>query len=75
MKEIKLDCLDEICPIPLLKANKELERLKIGDVLILHTNHSCSIANVVEWAKKHSYPVDYIEIGDGEWEIFIEKIK
>ena len=46
-----LDCLYEICPIPLLKANKELERMHSGEILVLLTNHNCAISNVVEWAK------------------------
>lgn len=73
MAEIKLDCMYEACPIPLLKAMKKLQKMDIGDVLILETDHSCSIKNVVEWAKKQGHNVDYIEVGEGEWEIYIEK--
>ncbi|MBP2028401.1 TusA-related sulfurtransferase [Acetoanaerobium pronyense] len=68
-----LDCLYEICPIPLLKANKELERMHSGEILVLLTNHNCAISNVVEWAKDKGHEIDYIETGEGEWEIFIEK--
>ncbi|WP_069650278.1 sulfurtransferase TusA family protein [Caloranaerobacter ferrireducens] len=75
MTEIKLDCMYEACPIPLLKAIKKLEKMDIGDVLILETDHSCSIKNVVEWAKKQGHNVDYMEVGEGEWEIYIEKRK
>ncbi|KPU27023.1 response regulator SirA [Caloranaerobacter sp. TR13] len=75
MNEIKLDCMYEACPIPLLKAMKRLAKMDIGDVLILETDHSCSIKNVVEWAKKQGHNVDYMEIGEGEWEIYIEKRK
>lgn len=73
MAEIKLDCMYEACPIPLLKAMKKLQKMDIGDILILETDHSCSIKNVVEWAKKQGHNVDYIEVGEGEWEIYIEK--
>lgn len=75
MAEVKLNCMDETCPIPLLKAHKKLEKMRTGDILILETNHSCSIVNVIEWAEKQGYNVDYIEIGEGEWEIYIEKTK
>lgn len=73
MAEVKLDCMYEACPIPLLKANKKLKEMKNGDILIMQTDHSCSIVNVIEWAKKEGHNFDYIEIGDGEWEIYIEK--
>lgn len=75
MAEIKLDCMYEACPIPLLKAMKKLKSMAIGDILILETDHSCSIKNVVEWAKKQGHAVDYIEVREGEWEIYIEKRK
>ena len=74
-KEIKIDCMHEACPIPLLKAIKKLEKMNNGDILILETDHNCSITNVVEWAEKHGHNVDYLEVGDGEWEIYIEKVK
>ncbi len=75
MAEVKLDCLYEACPIPLLKALKELEKMKVGDILIMQTDHSCSIVNVIEWAEKQGLNVDYIEVNDGEWEIYIEKTR
>ncbi|RKD29029.1 sulfurtransferase TusA family protein [Thermohalobacter berrensis] len=73
MKEVRIDCMHEICPIPLLKAMKELKKMAKGEILVLETNHSCSIANVVEWAKKQGHNVDYMEVSEGEWEIYIEK--
>ncbi|QEK12990.1 sulfurtransferase TusA family protein [Crassaminicella thermophila] len=75
MAEVKLDCMYETCPIPLLKAHKKLQTMKVGDILIMETNHTCSITNVIEWAKKQGYDADYIEIREGEWEIYIEKVK
>lgn len=75
MAEYRLDCMFEACPIPLLKALKKLNTMEIGDILIMQTDHNCSITNVVEWAKKQGHYIDYIEIGEGEWEIYIEKAK
>ncbi len=73
MLEVRIDCMHEACPIPLLKALKKLNKMNIGDVLIMETDHSCSITNVIDWAKKQGHEVDYAEISDGEWEIYIEK--
>ncbi|MCG8541964.1 MAG: sulfurtransferase TusA family protein [Clostridia bacterium] len=73
MSQQRIDCMYEACPIPLLKALKKLKTMKVGEVLIMETDHSCSITNVVEWAKKQGHEVDYVEISDGEWEIYIEK--
>lgn len=73
MSEMRLDCMHEICPIPLLKALKSLDKMTVGDVLVIETDHSCTIKNIVEWAKKKGHPSDYLKVGDGEWEIYIEK--
>ncbi|NLW10011.1 MAG: sulfurtransferase TusA family protein [Firmicutes bacterium] len=75
MAEYRLDCFGEACPVPLLKAQKKLADLKVGDLLIVEVDHSCAIKNVPEWARKEGHNVEIEEIGDGEWEIYIQKTK
>ncbi len=72
-KEVVLDCLGEACPVPLIKAEKELEKLESGDVLIVQIDHSCAMKNVPEWARKKGHEVELEEVDDGEWECIIEK--
>ena len=75
MAEIRLDCLGEACPIPLIKAQKKIKELAIGDILIVEIDHSCAMKNVPEWARKEGYNVEIEEVDDGEWEVYIEKNK
>lgn len=75
MKEFTLDCFGEACPIPLVKTQKQMEKMAIGDVVIVQIDHSCAMKNVPEWARKEGHNVEIEEIGDGEWEIIIEKTK
>lgn len=75
MKEVELDCLGEACPVPLVKAEKALEKLEIGDVLIVQIDHSCATKNVPEWARNAGHNVEIEEVDDGEWEVIIEKAK
>ncbi len=75
MKEYELDCLGEACPVPLVKAQNKLKEVEIGDMLILQIDHSCAMKNVPEWARKDGHNVEIEEVDDGEWEIFIEKVK
>lgn len=75
MKEVELDCMGEACPVPLIKAEKELAKLDIGDVLIVQIDHSCAMKNVPEWARKEGHNVEIEEVDDGEWEVIIEKVK
>ena len=72
-KEVVLDCLGEACPIPLVKTEKELEKLESGDVLIVQIDHSCAMKNVPEWARKQGHEVELEEVADGEWECIIQK--
>ena len=75
MKEFTLDCLGEACPIPLMKTEKKLNTIDIGDVLIVQIDHSCAMKNVPEWARTQGHNVEIEEVGDGEWEVVIEKTK
>jgi len=75
MAEYTLDCLGEACPIPIVKTEKKMKELKVGDVLIVQIDHSCAMKNVPEWARKEGHNVEIEEVDDGEWECIIEKMK
>ncbi len=75
MAEYELDCLGEACPVPIVKTEKKLKELEIGDVLIVQIDHSCAMKNVPEWARKEGHDVEIEEVDDGEWEVIIEKRK
>lgn len=75
MAEFTLDCLGEACPVPLIKTEKKMEELALGDVLIVSIDHSCAMKNVPEWARTQGHHVDIEEVDDGEWELIIEKTK
>ncbi len=75
MKEVVLDCFGEACPVPLIKAEKAITELDLGDLLIVQIDHSCAMKNLPEWARTQGYNVEIEEVEDGEWEVFIEKTK
>lgn len=75
MKEFELDCIGEACPIPLMKTEKKMEDLSVGDVLVVHIDHSCAMKNVPEWARKQGHNVEIDEVDDGEWDLVIQKAK
>ncbi|MBE7718146.1 sulfurtransferase TusA family protein [Lacrimispora indolis] len=75
MAEFTLDCLGEACPVPLMKTEKKIGELSVGDVLVVSIDHSCAMKNVPEWARKQGHNVEIEEVDDGEWEIVIEKTK
>ena len=73
MAEVKIDCMYEPCPVPLLKAAQRLKSMNIGDVLLVETDHSCAIANITEWAEKENLQCWVEETGSGDWNIYIKK--
>lgn len=73
-KEVELDCLGEACPVPLVKAQKALDGMDNGDVLIVQIDHSCAMKNVPEWAREAGHNVEIEEVDEGEWEVIIEKV-
>ncbi len=75
MAEKTLDCYGEACPIPLVKAQKELEVMAVGDILIVSIDHSCAMKNLPEWARSVGHNVEIEEVAEGEWDIIIEKSK
>ena len=44
-------------------------------MLIVQIDHSCAMKNVPEWARKEGHNVEVEEVDDGEWEVFIERVK
>ena len=71
--ERTLDCLGEACPVPLIRTQRALQELAIGDVLIVQIDHSCAMKNLPEWAEKAGHNFEIQEVDDGQWEIVIEK--
>ncbi len=69
-----IDALGEMCPIPIIKAEKKLEQVSANDRVILETDHSCSISSVTNHFKsKYGYNSEIIEVEEGIWQIVIEK--
>ena len=66
-----VDCLGDMCPIPVLKAKKELQSINKGDTIKIVTDHSCVLESVTTKFKKHL--VSYAEVINGVWEITITK--
>lgn len=69
----ELLCLGEICPIPLLKAQGLIEKLKPGDELMVAVDHSCVTQNLLEHFEKNGLQVTVEEVMNGVWEITIRK--
>lgn len=74
-KVFDLDCLGEICPVPLLKVQDKMKQLEIGDTLVVNVDYSCAMKNVPDWAKNEGHDVEVKTVNNGEWKITIKKNK
>ena len=70
----KIDCLGEICPIPILRIKEELKTLPKGGSFMLVTDHSCVLQSISDHYKKSSnIRLEPEEVINGVWEIIITK--
>ncbi len=70
MDKIKtLDCFGDICPIPVIKVQKEMQNLKTGDKFMLITDHSCVLKSIMD--KYNNISIE--EPMNGVWEITFTK--
>ncbi|PSL47076.1 TusA-related sulfurtransferase [Salsuginibacillus halophilus] len=46
-----LDAKGLACPMPVVKAKKEMDQLQSGDILEVHTTDSGAAADIPAWAK------------------------
>ncbi len=67
----KIDCLGEICPIPIMKLQANLKEIKMGKTYMLITDHSCALTNVADYCKKYKLKCNATEVMNGVWEIVI----
>lgn len=71
---VTVDCIGEMCPIPIIKAERSLEPLVDKDQVCIITDHSCTMqAIAIHFQDKKSYPCQVEEIDNGIWQIIIEK--
>jgi TusA-related sulfurtransferase len=47
-----VDCVGDMCPVPLVKAQIQYKKIKPGDSITIVTDHSCTSQNLKEAFKK-----------------------
>jgi TusA-related sulfurtransferase len=73
-KVYRLDTRGEICPYPLVMAQREMRKLRSGDALVVVSDYPLSAENIPRWAAEEGHKVVRVEkVGAALWEIEIEK--
>lgn len=69
-----IDCLGDMCPIPVLKIKKELKKTKINDSIKVITDHSCVAESIKNHFTRKDMQLEFDEVMNGIWEIIITKL-
>ena len=67
----KLNCLGDVCPLPLIKLRELEPRLALGEGVMIVTDHSCTCESLLNYCRKKKYPVRVVEPVCGIWEVTI----
>ena len=64
----------QVCPFPLVEAQKAIAGLPVGDRLTINFDCTQATESIPEWAATAGYPVtDFRKVGDAGWTITVEK--
>lgn len=66
-----LDCMGDMCPIPMIKIENKMNSIKPGDEFMLVSDHSCTLSSIQD--KYHSKITKIDEVLVGVWEVYFKK--
>lgn len=70
----EVDARGEICPYPLLMAQKGMKAIKPGERLLVKVDYPKSSEDIPRWAEEAGHKVVALEKrDDSEWEIVLQK--
>ncbi len=73
MAEIKVDCIGETCPIPLVETRKALRKAKKGDLIEVTGTHPSSKKEIPMAVKALGLELVDIQEDNGVWKIRIRR--
>jgi tRNA 2-thiouridine synthesizing protein A len=68
-----IDCLGDMCPIPIIKIQKELKKMNPGTSIKVITDHSCVSQSIKDHFSHKNISLEFDEVMNGIWEIIIKK--
>jgi len=71
---IIIDCLGDMCPIPILKIQKQLKITKTDISIKVITDHSCVAESIKNHYSNKNFSMECDEVTNGIWEITLNKL-
>jgi len=69
----ELNCLGDMCPLPLIKLKKELPAIRAGGAVAVITDHSCAGKEVAEYCTRMGLLCKEEELMAGIWRFYIQR--
>lgn len=69
----RLDCLGEMCPVPIIRIKQALKTTKPNDSFLVITDHSCVLESISNYFNTSKIKIEPNEVMNGVWEILITK--
>ncbi len=69
----RLDCMGDMCPLPLMKLMQCREQLESGESVTVVTDHSCTCESILNYCEKQRFRSHVEEPVQGVWEITITR--
>jgi TusA-related sulfurtransferase len=73
MSTYSLSVIGEVCPVPLYKTQRKIGILEKGDVLVIETDFTRAVRNIMDWSHRSEHEVNISQVGNGIWQISIIK--
>jgi TusA-related sulfurtransferase len=73
MAEIKVDCMGETCPVPLVEVRKALRKASPGDVIEVVGTHPASKKEIPMAVNALGLELLSVEGSDNDWTIRIQR--
>lgn len=68
-----LDLVGDVCPVPLLRTERKVQEMQVGDVLVIQTEQPNAVRNIIDWAQKNGHALEVKNVGRGLWELSLTK--
>ena len=73
--DASLDCVGLYCPMPIIKTKEKVQELEVGEVLEVIADDKGIKADMPAWCESTGNEFLGVEEEDGEYRVYIRKLK
>lgn len=73
--DAELDCIGLFCPMPIARTKEEIDKLEIGQVLMVETDDPAAEEDIKRWAKRTGHEIVKFEKDGALLTFYIKRMK